>query len=115
PGSRDLSRTAPAIRDPFDHELASIPTRLNALGRQHMAKTPKLTSGDRETLIRSGFDSLVLEGAGGVATSPVWSKVAKAQAAANDRILVIVELSGGNDGLNTVIPYTVDAYYRARP
>ena len=32
-----------------------------------------------------------------------------------DRILVVLELSGGNDGLNTVIPYTNDDYYRARP
>ena len=32
-----------------------------------------------------------------------------------DRILVVVELSGGNDGLNTVIPYADDAYYQARP
>lgn len=31
------------------------------------------------------------------------------------RILVVVQLSGGNDGLNTVIPYTQDAYYRYRP
>lgn len=31
-----------------------------------------------------------------------------------DRILVVVQLSGGNDGLNTVIPYGMDAYYKAR-
>ena len=31
------------------------------------------------------------------------------------KILVIVQLSGGNDGLNTVIPYADDAYHRARP
>src|SRR5262245_55809989 len=31
------------------------------------------------------------------------------------KILVIVQLSGGNDGLNTVIPYGDDAYYKARP
>lgn len=33
----------------------------------------------------------------------------------NDRILVVLELSGGNDGLNTVVPYGDDAYYRYRP
>src|SRR5205809_2857608 len=33
----------------------------------------------------------------------------------DDRVLVVVQLGGGNDGLNTVIPYSQDAYYRARP
>lgn len=80
-----------------------------------MAKTPKLSGSEKAGLIQSGFGSMVLEGASGISTSPVWSKVAEAQAAANDRILVIVELSGGNDGLNTVIPYADDAYYSARP
>lgn len=32
-----------------------------------------------------------------------------------DRILVVVQLAGGNDGLNTVIPYSDRAYYVARP
>jgi uncharacterized protein (DUF1501 family) len=32
-----------------------------------------------------------------------------------ERILVVVELSGGNDGLNTVVPYRNDAYYNHRP
>jgi uncharacterized protein (DUF1501 family) len=32
-----------------------------------------------------------------------------------DHILVVVQLSGGNDGLNTVVPYGIDAYYKARP
>jgi uncharacterized protein (DUF1501 family) len=31
------------------------------------------------------------------------------------KILVIVQLSGGNDGLNMVVPYADDAYHRARP
>ncbi|MEP3837535.1 MAG: DUF1501 domain-containing protein [Algibacter sp.] len=29
--------------------------------------------------------------------------------------LVIIQLSGGNDGLNTIIPYRNDLYYRERP
>jgi uncharacterized protein (DUF1501 family) len=32
-----------------------------------------------------------------------------------ERILVLVELNGGNDGLNTVVPYADPAYARARP
>ncbi|MVN76566.1 DUF1501 domain-containing protein [Hymenobacter sp. HMF4947] len=31
------------------------------------------------------------------------------------RRLVVVQLSGGNDGLNTLIPYRNDLYYKARP
>lgn len=31
-----------------------------------------------------------------------------------DRVLVVVQLGGGNDGLNTVIPYGDPVYYRAR-
>lgn len=31
-----------------------------------------------------------------------------------DRILVVIQLGGGNDGLNTVVPYGMDAYYKAR-
>jgi uncharacterized protein (DUF1501 family) len=30
-------------------------------------------------------------------------------------ILVLIQLAGGNDGLNTVVPYTNDFYYQARP
>jgi len=30
-------------------------------------------------------------------------------------ILVVVQMTGGNDGLNTVVPFEDDAYHRARP
>lgn len=33
----------------------------------------------------------------------------------SDRILIILQLSGGNDGLNTVVPFRNDRYYQARP
>ncbi|MCX6900893.1 MAG: DUF1501 domain-containing protein [Verrucomicrobia bacterium] len=32
-----------------------------------------------------------------------------------DTVLVVLQLSGGNDGLNTVIPFADDAYHRGRP
>lgn len=33
----------------------------------------------------------------------------------DERILVVVQLSGGNDGLNTIVPFSMPEYYRARP
>jgi uncharacterized protein (DUF1501 family) len=33
----------------------------------------------------------------------------------SDRVLVLVNLQGGNDGLNTVVPYGMQQYYRYRP
>ncbi len=41
--------------------------------------------------------------------------VAASDGASRERILVVVELAGGNDGLNTVVPYRDDVYYRSRP
>jgi uncharacterized protein (DUF1501 family) len=46
------------------------------------------------------------------------SRTAMAAGVAPDvdgRVLVVIQMSGGNDGLNTVIPYRDDAYHRARP
>ena len=33
----------------------------------------------------------------------------------DDNVLVVVQMGGGNDGLNTIVPFTDDVYYRARP
>src|SRR5262249_55351427 len=43
------------------------------------------------------------------------ANTARAAEAGKDTVLVVVELSGGNDGLNTVIPYGDDLYHKARP
>jgi uncharacterized protein (DUF1501 family) len=58
----------------------------------------------------------VLKAATGIAGLS-WMPWAAAVNEARSRvpILVAVELSGGNDGLNSVVPYADDAYYRHRP
>jgi uncharacterized protein (DUF1501 family) len=69
----------------------------------------------RRDFLRAGFGSLAFGAAGAVTHAPAWAQTAAARVPQKDRILVVVELSGGNDGLNTVVPYGDDAYYRARP
>jgi len=51
--------------------------------------------------------------AAGMVQMPWLSAAARGDAA--DKILVAVELSGGNDGLNTIVPFADDAYYQRRP
>lgn len=48
----------------------------------------------------------------GLGASVAWSA---APVAHYDNLLVLVELKGGNDGLNMVVPYADSAYYRLRP
>jgi uncharacterized protein (DUF1501 family) len=68
----------------------------------------------RRTFLRDG-----LYGIGVTAGLPLLlgraSQALAAEERQSERILVVVELSGGNDGLNTVVPYNNDEYYRVRP
>lgn len=47
-------------------------------------------------------------------TAPSVFREAAAAASGSERVLVVVEMAGGNDGLNTVVPYADDHYKQAR-
>lgn len=64
----------------------------------------------RRSFIKVGGISVAALMAGG----PLLRSGARA-AASTDRRLVIIELAGGNDGLNTLIPYSNNRYFDARP
>lgn len=61
---------------------------------------------NRRNFLNAGLGSLALS-ALGIPRS--------AQAAADERVLVVLFMRGGWDGLNVVVPYGDEDYYRARP
>src|SRR6204780_2670051 len=71
----------------------------------------------RRDLLRAGMYGVCVT-AGASIPVPVFGQAAAqlaAQGKSDGKILVVLELSGGNDGLNTLVPYGDDAYYRRRP
>src|SRR6204780_2102779 len=71
----------------------------------------------RRDLLRAGMYGVCVT-AGASIPVPVFGQAAAQlarQAKADGKILVVLELSGGNDGLNTLVPYGDDAYYKHRP
>lgn len=72
---------------------------------------------DRRHFLKcSSAGAITAVGVGG-SVGPWWTKAAMAaekQASSDGRILVVVQLSGGNDGLNTVIPFGDDEYRKNR-
>ncbi|UOB16122.1 DUF1501 domain-containing protein [Abyssalbus ytuae] len=88
----------------------------HTLGKKHNNEHIKWS---RRSFIQAlglvGGGSVMLGGTPLIASNP--SKLGKALAAAEtDRILVIIRLKGGNDGLNTIVPvYDYDTYANARP
>ena len=71
----------------------------------------------REFIRRSAGGGLGFLAFSGVAPSFLaHSAMAQTPAPERDRsILVVIQLAGGNDGLNTVVPYSDDNYYNLRP
>ena len=66
----------------------------------------------RRFLAASATTSSVLT-FGGIA--PAFLREAAVANESDGRILVVVEMAGGNDGLNTVVPHSDDEYREARP
>lgn len=77
---------------------------------------PRLPTTRREFLRLSGQGAAVLAFAHYAPSFLVNPAHAATVAPEKDRsILVLVQLAGGNDGLNTVVPYADDHYYNLRP
>jgi len=71
----------------------------------------------RRDLLRAGMYGVSVT-AGSALRMALFGQAAAAVAAESGphgKILVVLELSGGNDGLNTLVPYGDDAYYKLRP
>ena len=72
----------------------------------------------RRRLLGSGASALALGAAGeglSFGLSSTLARAAEETQKSSNRILVVLELSGANDGLNTLVPYADDAYYKLRP
>jgi uncharacterized protein (DUF1501 family) len=82
-----------------------------------MTKRFSFSQSSRRELLRAGMYGVCVTAGAGLQV-PVFGQAAAALAAkgqADGKILVVLELSGGNDGLNTLVPYGDDAYYKHRP
>jgi len=78
----------------------------------------RISTDGRRRILRAGLCGLGLSAGAALRTPPLFAQAASqlaAAAQADGKILVVLELSGGNDGLNTLVPYGDDAYYRQRP
>lgn len=69
----------------------------------------------RRTLLKALGGGVAFGATQGAGFPSLFSRALAADTETSQKILVVLELSGGNDGLNTLVPYANDAYYRHRP
>lgn len=89
-----------------DHDIATF---RGLRSRREFLRTSMLGAAAAWTLpafLERTFAAMDLKAASAVVQTPTGK---------DSPILVVVQLAGGNDGLNTVIPHGMDAYYRVRP
>ncbi len=112
-----------------DHHDHSKTSASGARGGDRAISLEHGAGHDHDHAAWSRRDFLVRAGLGGAAaaTAPAWVGKTEARAlsgsplldalaeAETDRVLVLVQLQGGNDGLNTIVPLDNDLYRNARP
>ena len=82
-----------------------------------MTKRFSFSHSSRRDLLRAGMCGVCVTAGAAIPVKAFAQAAAalSAQGRADGKILVVLELSGGNDGLNTLVPYGDDAYYKHRP
>jgi len=69
----------------------------------------------RRDFLKTTAEASALISIGAAAPAFLRQAVAASADSRSENVLVVVQLSGGNDGLNTVIPFREPAYRRGRP
>ncbi len=73
----------------------------------------------RKSFVTSALSVAFLGGSGGSALAQIAAGApalpAFGRSVDPDNVLVVVQLGGGNDGLNTIVPWSDDGYHRVRP
>src|SRR5688572_12005811 len=111
---RRNSSSSPAARRPAARAAAR-----RACGGSPTCCSPRPKRSSAEETTMRGTRRQFLTAALGAAAVPLLPKLAFARALSReprtDRVVVLVDLAGGNDGLNTVVPFGNDRYHALRP